>query len=87
MYYIIFYCIHTFAYIIFSCIIVLGFISPLMRGVLSTGLPVMWMENTETAAIVVVDSFIYKEYMFGGSPEINCSKGKEKERKGERTLQ
>ena len=32
---------------------------------LSTGPMVMWMENTETAAIVVVDHFIYKEYILG----------------------
>ena len=33
---------------------------------LSTGPTVMWIENTETAVVVVVVSFIYKRMYLGG---------------------
>ena len=64
---------------------VMGFTSPSMGDGSSTGPMVMWMENTETGAVVVVISFIYKRIYLGGTPEINCRKGKDKEQ--ERTLQ
>ena len=44
---------------------------------LSTGPMVTWMENTETAAVVLVGSFIYKR-IYQGTPDKDCKKGKDK---------
>ena len=40
---------------------VMGFTSPSMGDGLNTGPMAVWMENTETAAVVVVGSFIFKK--------------------------
>ena len=44
---------------------VTGFTSPSMGDGLNTGPTVLWIENSETADVVLVDGFIYKEYVWG----------------------
>ena len=42
----------------------MGFTSPLLGDGSSIGPTVLWMENAETVDVVLVDRFIYKEYVW-----------------------
>ena len=46
-------------------IAVVGLTSPLLGDGSSTGPMILWMENAETVDVVLVDRFIYKEYVWG----------------------
>ena len=43
----------------------MGFTSPSLGDGSSTRPMALWIENSETADVVLVDGFIYKEYVWG----------------------